>query len=355
MERSKRSVVPVFVHVVVWTLFGNLLLLYGPLTWDIQIPLPFWIKQGVVFVSLIALYYFNARLLVPRFLFAGKTAVFVLLIIGLTVFLMFFYEWMESALHVREAMEKAMDGMKHYKKNSRVIPFNGFLFLMVGTVLGISTSIKSIQKTQHDSELRLQLEQQKTASELAYLKAQINPHFFFNTLNNIYALTLIDAEHSRQALHKLSRMMRYLLYETQNDSTLLSKEIAFIKDYIELMKLRVNENITVLFEEPAQLEDKSVSPMLFLPYVENAFKHGISSVQNGHIYIFFRQNAERTQMEVVNTVFNDKPASLEEGSGIGLNNTSRRLDLLYPGKYTLKSGKTPDESEYRVKLNLYLS
>ncbi|MBE7175713.1 MAG: hypothetical protein INR69_04880, partial [Mucilaginibacter polytrichastri] len=95
MERSKRSVVPVFVHVVVWTLFGNLLLLYGPLTWDIQIPLPFWIKQGVVFVSLIALYYFNARLLVPRFLFAGKTAVFVLLIIGLTVFLMFFYEWME--------------------------------------------------------------------------------------------------------------------------------------------------------------------------------------------------------------------------------------------------------------------
>lgn len=353
MASSFRSTVPVFVQVLLWGLFGSLLLLYGPLTWDITVPQEFWIKQGVVFSSLVIIYYFNVGMLVPKLLFAGRTFQYILAIIAIVVLFLLLNEWLEKVLHLRELMEKAFN-KPHRVERNRWLPFNGFLFLLAVTVLGIGTSIKSIQKTQHDNELRLLLEQQKTATELSFLKAQINPHFFFNTLNNIYALTLIDVEKSRQALHKLSRMMRYLLYETQNDTTLLSKEISFIKDYIELMKLRLNDNISVLFEEPAPLNDKAVSPMLFLPYVENAFKHGISSLQNGHIFIFIRQKEHSIQLEVINTVYGEKPVPLDEGSGIGLTNTRRRLDLVYPEKYVLKSGKTEDGNEYKVKLKINL-
>lgn len=353
MASSFRSTFPLFLQVLLWGLFGSLLLLYGPLTWDVVVPQQFWIKQGLVFITLIIIYYFNAGALVPQLLFTGRTFRYILAILGIIIVFLIFHEWLEKFLHLREAMEKAFNKPHKVEKN-RWLPFNGFLFLQIVTVLGIGTSVKSIQKTQHDTELRLQLEQQKTATELSFLKAQINPHFFFNTLNNIYALTLIDVEKSRQALHKLSRMMRYLLYETQNDSTLLSKEISFIKDYIELMKLRLNENITVLFEEPVPLNDKPVSPMLFLPYVENAFKHGISSVQNGHIFIFIRQNEQSIQLEVVNTIYEEKPVPLDEGNGIGLTNTRRRLDLVYPDKYVLKSGETEDGNEYKVKLKIDL-
>src|SRR5690606_41040104 len=111
----------------------------------------------------------------------------------------------------------------------------------------------------------------KIGSELSFLKAQINPHFFFNTLNNIYALTYVDVETSRSALHKLSRMMRYLLYDTQAGITPLSQELSFVKDYIELMKLRLNETTKVVFKEPDLKENIQIPPMLFLPYIENAF------------------------------------------------------------------------------------
>jgi LytS/YehU family sensor histidine kinase len=141
--------------------------------------------------------------------------------------------------------------------------------------LGIGTSITAVQKSQKDTLLRQEeallrksLEQQKTDSELSFLKAQINPHFFFNTLNNIYALTMINVESSRQVLLKLSRMMRYVLYETQKDGVLLSQEIAFVQDYIELMQLRLTDKVEVIFKRPTPLKEVTIAPMLRLPFVE---------------------------------------------------------------------------------------
>lgn len=121
---------------------------------------------------------------------------------------------------------------------------------------------------QEEALLRKSLEQQKTDSELSFLKAQINPHFFFNTLNNIYALTMINVESSRQVLLKLSRMMRYVLYETQKDGVLLSQEIAFVQDYIELMQLRLTDKVEVIFKRPTPLKEVTITPMLRLPFVE---------------------------------------------------------------------------------------
>jgi LytS/YehU family sensor histidine kinase len=222
-------------------------------------------------------------------------------------------------------------------------------------ILGISTSFALLRKWQLDTTLRLALEQAKTASELSYLKAQINPHFFFNTLNNIYALTLIDTETAREAIHRLSRMMRYVLYDTQAGTTLLSKELAFVNDYIQLMQLRLTDKVTITVDPPTPLHDTSIAPMILLPFVENAFKHGVSALHPSSIYIGIQQRQHELQIDVRNTLFADKKPSLEVSNGIGLVNTRRRLDLLYPDRYTLQIDEQTPAGEYHVHLTLDLS
>jgi LytS/YehU family sensor histidine kinase len=232
---------------------------------------------------------------------------------------------------------------------------NPVIILATLLVLGISTTMSVVQKWQKDEVIRQSLERQKISTELSLLKAQINPHFFFNTLHSIYALTMINIETSREALHTLSRMMRYVLYETQSGTTLLSKEIEFLEDYINLMKLRLTEKVTVTFDQPSSLHDVPVAPMLFLPFVENAFKHGISALHPSHIHIAICQQDHTLQLNVRNTILPGKRVVLEESSGIGLSNTRRRLDLLYPGDYTLSVTEKTSENEFQVQLTLNLS
>jgi sensor histidine kinase YesM len=222
-------------------------------------------------------------------------------------------------------------------------------------VLGISTSVTVIQKWQKDKQEREELEKDKVTSELSFLKAQINPHFFFNTLNNIYALTVVDAEVAGKAIHQLSRMMRYLLYDTQQGHTMLSQEIAFVKDYISLMQLRLTDVVKVNIDTPANLQDMPLAPMIFLPFVENAFKHGVSATQQSHIDIIIFQKGKVLDLTVKNSIIKDNSVSLDTNSGIGLVNTRRRLDLLYPGKYKLNISELNAANEYTVHLVLDLS
>ena len=164
-------------------------------------------------------------------------------------------------------------------------PIDRPTIIISALVLGIGTSITVIQKWQKDKQEREALEKEKVSSELSFLKAQINPHFFFNTLNNIYALTQVDADKAGKAIHQLSRMMRYLLYETQQGQTMLGREIAFVKDYISLMQLRLTDAVKVIIDTPPHLLDMPMAPMMLLPFVENAFKHGVSATQQSHIDI----------------------------------------------------------------------
>ena len=125
-------------------------------------------------------------------------------------------------------------------------------FAIATSAPGFASNRSAIQKWQKDKQLHQEMEQDRVSSELSFLKAQINPHFFFNTLNNIYALTHVNADVSRKAIHQLSRMMRYVLYDTQNSTTMLSQEIAFIKDYISLMELRLTDVVKIDFTSPAR-------------------------------------------------------------------------------------------------------
>ena len=338
-------------------LLGLLLLLCQPLAWDIELPVQFWIKQGVIFILWVGLFYLNTQLLVPRLLFENRIGAFTAAILGAVVFVMLASRLTDQWLNLPELMHQAFnpgeDSKPHRAGGGWHV--NPVMLLATLLVLGISTSIKTVQKWQLDTEIRQSLERQKISSELSFLKAQINPHFFFNTLHSIYALTMINIETSREALHTLSRMMRYVLYETQSGTTLLSKEIEFLEDYINLMKLRLTEKVTVIFEKPQPLQDVLVAPMLFLPFVENAFKHGVSALLPSRIHIAIQQQGQAVELDVCNTVLPEKRVVLEESSGIGLANTNRRLDLLYPGQYTLAvTEKTPD-NEYCVHLKLNLS
>src|SRR5690606_2937028 len=215
-------------------------------------------------------------------------------------------------------------------------------------------SVATVQKWQSDENLRRQLEADRISSELSYLKAQINPHFLFNTLNNIYALTSIDLEKARMALHKLSRMMRYVLYETEKDRTLLSREIDFIKDFLILMKLRISEKVQVELDIEEKITDTYVAPMVLLPSIENCFKHGISARQTSHIMISLRLTNGLLHLRTVNTINNGAEHLDGQRSGIGLNNTKRRLDLIYGNRFSLDIDAHNPENEYRVDLKIDL-
>lgn len=347
-----RRYVTLLIHVLGWGLMGYLLF-FQPINSEIRFPDVFWMRQGIFFCLVVGTFYLNAQVLVPRFLLRGQTGHYALALLGviglILVIIALVENWFDLPVLVHRAFHP--DGKGKPKVYGWIQPNLFTIFL----VLGISTSISMLQKWQDDANLRTALEQAKTASELSFLKAQINPHFFFNTLNNIYALTLIDVETAREALHRLSRMMRYVLYETQSGTTLLSKEIAFLSDYIQLMQLRLTDKVTVTLHTPSPLHDQPVAPMIFLPFVENAFKHGVSALEKSSIRVSIQQQERQLLMDVRNTLFTQKMPSLEVGNGIGLTNTRRRLDLLYPGQYALQIDSQNPAGEYHVHLTLNLA
>ncbi len=339
---------------LVWGLFGLTFLLFQPLSGRLTLPAQFWLKQGLMFGAWVGTFYLTARVLVPQLLFRGRTGWFVLALVGTTVAVLGFSFFLDTVLDLPALMHKAFHQVFGRPRQERSgLRFDTNSLLTTLFVLGISTSITVVQKWQHDARLRQDLEQQRVSAELAVLKAQINPHFFFNTLNNIYALTLLDGEQARVAIHRLSRMMRYVLYDTAGGLTLLSQELNFVQDYITLMQLRLDERVTVTFERPEPLHDVPLAPMLLLPFLENAFKHGVAATQPSCIYIGLRQPTPTVlELEVRNSLLPAASTDLAGSNGIGLANTRRRLDLLYPGQYELLVDPRTAEREFRVRLTL---
>ncbi|KAA5546380.1 sensor histidine kinase [Adhaeribacter rhizoryzae] len=355
-----RPYLPALIHILVWTTLGVMLLVLQPLSWNIALPTQFWIMQGIIFCVFICLFYLNANVWVPHFLFKNKIWLFIFLALATSVGVFILLNMASKWLNLSELMYQATHANRpgsmrlHRREAGFDMGRHFFTSGMILLILFISTSVAAVQKWRLETKVRQDLEQEKISSELSFLKAQINPHFFFNTLNNIYSLTMFNVELAQKALHTLSRMMRYVLYDTQADSTLLSKELAFVQDYIDLMKLRLTDKVQVIFEQPASLADVPIAPMLLLPFIENAFKYGVSTDAPSHIYIGIKQQQNRLAVEVRNTIFTQKRVTLDESNGIGLVNTRRRLDLLYPNKYSLNiTEKTPTD-EYVICLVLNL-
>lgn len=345
--------ITILIHILAWLVIGLVLFVLSPLSAGVERPIEFWIKQGIMFSFLIGIFYFNYIYLIQHTLFKNRTSVFLIVnvLAGLAyVGLIILYD---DFVGMQEIMHRACCPDVPYTPTPRNYYWDISDLMIFYISVGISTSIATVQKWQEDEKIRLKLEKEKTNSELSYLKAQINPHFFFNTMNNIYSLTNIDVEKAKAALLKLSRMMRYVLYETEKNQILLSKEVDFIQDFLELMKMRLTHKVKLEIYLPDKVSDVEIAPMLLLPIIENCFKHGVSSQQESHILIRLEKTPQELHLETKNTIFKSSENTPEgKASGIGLINTMRRLDLLYPGKYSLTIDKLNPENEYRLHLTL---
>jgi len=355
-ESPYKKNIAILIHFLGWTLFGSYLFIITPLSWKSDLPVEFWVKQGLMLSMLLTAFYLNLNYLVPKILFKNNNLLFLLVVLimgGAYIGVIFTYD---IIFNMGEVMHSVFRPDTPYVRRPRAFGIFDFYNLLVFYMgIGISTSVAAVRKWQTDEALRLEMEQQRINSELTYLKAQINPHFFFNTLNNIYSLTNLDIEKAQTAILKLSRMMRYVLYETEKDNTLLSKELEFIKDYIELMRLRLSDKIKVEVNFPQNFEDANLAPMLLLPFIENCFKHGISSQKSSAIQINICIKDKNLVLETVNSIFSSNQNTPEgNASGIGVTNTKRRLALLYAQKHELKVDDQNTENEYRLHLKINL-
>ena len=211
--------------------------------------------------------------------------------------------------------------------------------------IGIALSIRYVMR---QSEKK----QKKVEAELAWLKNQINPHFLFNTLNNISSLAQIDGDETQEAIMQLSDLLRYAMYETNKPKVPLEGEVDFMRNYIELMKLRCNEMTEIRSEFIVHNSKIEIAPLLFISLIENAFKHGMNSNAPATIDISMVPTGSTLVFTCDNTN-NPKPSKDRSGSGIGLENTRRRLNLIYPNHYQWEQIITP-ENIYHIKITLEL-
>lgn len=223
------------------------------------------------------------------------------------------------------------------------------LNLMLGIFMcGLNAGVKMIFKSLHDEQAMESLKRNMLQAELDYLKYQINPHFFMNTLNNIHALIDIDTETAKDTVIELSKMMRYVLYDSEQDYISLEKEINFLNHYIRLMRLRYSDTVGIEIRTPPTIsEEVRIPPLIFIVFVENAFKHGVSYNSNSYIRITISVSAGRVGCRVVNS---KNPSRWNTQGGIGLDNVRKRLDLLFPQRYKMTISESADE--YSVELDI---
>lgn len=301
------------------------------------------------------IFYVSYLWLVPRFFLPGKGLAFLGILIVLIFTTYFLSSYIEKnflfdpaeVARMQEAFKSMNKGKENFKPPMRAFGlFNHFIssILLSGFALGLGV----MEKLKHNEKRQKEMEQEKLHSELAFLKNQVSPHFFFNTLNNIYSLIGIDGPTAQESVLKLSKMMRYLLYESENGETLMSHEIQFMNNYIDLMKLRLGPKVDLRIGFPEQYPDSPIPPLLFIPFIENAFKHGISHREASWIRIQMIIDKDHICFQSENTIFRGAKSAGLQHSGIGLENVRKRLGLLFPGKHELKIEQSDDV--FRVDL-----
>lgn len=336
METTNRNTTTLFppskkyswmVHVTAWTLLFIVPYFFTGRETEHQFH---YGKYVVVPLSFIIAFYINYFLLVDRYLFSKKPVRFVLsnllLIAGLVAGVHLCMQLLPPPSHIRP------------KQEGETIFFfirNGMMYILVAAT---SVAIKMTESWYRIESVQKELEKSKAEAELQNLKSQLNPHFLFNTLNNIYSLIAFSPERAQEAVHDLSHLLRYVLYESSQPFVTLDKEIDFINNYVELMYIRMPAHVELKKEisVPGN-SDIRIAPLLFISLVENAFKHGISNYAESFIHIRIYQENEQVICHILNSYFPKSTGSDKSGSGVGLTNLKKRLTLLYPNKHILST------------------
>ena len=218
--------------------------------------------------------------------------------------------------------------------------------------IGLSAAIRMSARWTQAEAARKEAERSRSEAELKNLRNQLNPHFLLNTLNNIYALVALNPQQAQYALHSLSQLLRYVLYDNNQQMMPLSKELAFIRSYVELMSLRLSKQVQLEVNLPEDDRGYQVAPLLFIALIENAFKHGVSATEPSFIHISFALTGGDTLICTVENSCFPKNELDRSGSGIGLENLRRRLSLLYPGQHILRMEKIGEQYVAQLILTL---
>jgi hypothetical protein len=220
-------------------------------------------------------------------------------------------------------------------------------------VVGAGTAIKMVAQWLNEESRRKDVEKEQLKTELAFLRHQVSPHFFMNTLNNIHALIDINAEDAKNTIIELSTMMRYLLYDTVHGHTTLKKEINFIESYISLMQLRFSKKVAVTLDIPTNIPDVQIPPMLFISFLENAFKHGVSYQAESFVSFKLELKDQRLNCTIKNSIHGIKEQFDKSNSGIGLTNIKKSLKLLFGNDYVLNIQDNENEFEVQLIIHVY--
>lgn len=310
-------------------------------------------------IFIVLFYYFNTLVLVPRLLINKKWGWYILSIAAcLTAFLFLPKEIANFVVEpefirqnnefVRNPNFKGIPKLTRAPRRARPIadPYNTVLFLLV---FAFGTCISVTQRWLKSEQTKKETENEKLNTELSFLKSQVNPHFFFNTLNNIYSLAVVRSEKTAPAVMKLSSIMRYILTETERDLVPLRNEVDFIHNFIELQQVRLTDKVKLQFSANGDIETMLIAPLMFIPFVENAFKYGVSTKESSNIDISIDTSGNVIYFSATNNIVSSDN-SLLENTGIGINNVKRRLELMYPDRHQLTT--TIENNIYIVKLEI---
>lgn len=369
MLRSKAT--NFFIHTAGWLVFLGFPLLFMNRTQDSSSSTYFIILSPwywLFCITYMGLFYLNALYLVPQLVFKKRYIRYGIILLVLLVGVYFLRPFDNLLVHnLRQGPKpKAMVGTlapDSLAPDSKSLPFGPlphqdmrmqdprfkpanahqslnidmvglFLFIMI---MGLSIAVSTVEKWQLTEQKMIKAEAEKTQAELSFLKAQINPHFLFNTLNNIYALSVTDSKNTSASIMKLSNIMRYVTDEVTGDLVSLQSEIDCINDYIDLQRLRLGKKTILSFEVTGSITNQKIAPLVLMTFIENVFKYGISKHQEAKIDLRLNIDGNKLNFFCQNTIFDN--GSSGKRTGIGIANTRQRLNHIYPGRHRLDINK----------------
>ncbi len=294
------------------------------------------VQLVLYFLSMIcSIFYWNYLFLIPFLFQKGKKAFYIAaLVVTFVLFIL--------------AQYFIINNVFHNEIGVHAIPYVPSIFPFM-LVVSVGLALRLLQEQKRQEEKISERETETLKSELSFLRSQVSPHFLFNVMNNVVSLARLQPQKVEPTLIKLSSLMRYMLYESDEKKVELSKEAEYLQAYIDLQALRFEDDVKVIFEHQIE-ENILIEPMLFIPFVENAFKHGIGLLENPEINIFLKIKDKSLIFKCLNKYKNNPNDHKDDASGIGLKNVQRRLELLYPNSHQLSIKENGDWFEVYLEI-----
>ena len=327
----------IFFHISLWGLWLYLTLSNVN---DADFNNRFVLIASLIIFTHLPLFVFNTEWLIPNVLHKKGVNYYFWSLIAAIVLISFVHSFIFHTVNDMLGVEMKR-GYKSYK---------GIIAIIL--VAAISTGYGLLNDFAQQSRIKEEKEKEKLQSELSFLRSQISPHFIFNVLNSIIFLIRSNTQLAEAVTLKLSELMRYMLYETGNERISLEKELSYLNNYIDLQKIRFDEDVLIEYKVEGDPKNLIIEPMLLIPFVENAFKHGVGMIQDPSISVFVKISDADLEFSVKNKITPETASEKDTSTGIGLKNVERRLTLIYPHTHQLTTSSNGDNFDVLLKLSL---